>query len=111
MKRCNSLLLAASSLLWPAVWPGVVSMPALAASRPHYGGTLRLAVKEAPQTLDPAASVVPSGLSRLVFEALVVLDGSGRPQPLLATSWQSDLGSQRWHPGSCDRKSPRLTYT
>ncbi len=96
MKRCNSLLLAASSLLWPAVWPGVASMPALAASRPHYGGTLRLAVKEAPQTLDPAASGIPAGLSRLVFEALVALDGSGRPQPLLATSWQSDPGSQRW---------------
>ncbi len=71
-------------------------MPALAASRPHYGGTLRLAVKEAPQTLEPAASGVPSGLSRLVFEALVALDASGRPQPLLATSWQFDPGSQRW---------------
>ena len=71
-------------------------MPALAAPRPHYGGTLRLAVKEAPQTLDPSALDVPSGLSRLVFEALVALDGSGRPQPLLAASWQSDPGSQRW---------------
>ena len=71
-------------------------MPALAESRPHYGGTLRLAVKEAPQTLDPAASGVPIGLSRLVFETLVALDDRGRPQPLLATSWQSDPGSQRW---------------
>jgi peptide/nickel transport system substrate-binding protein len=96
MKRRSSLLLAASSLLWPAVWPGVASTPALAASRPHYGGTLHLAVKEAPQTLDPSASGVPSGLSRLVFEALIVLDDNGRPQPLLATSWQSDPGSQRW---------------
>ncbi len=92
MKRCSSLLLAASSLLWS----GVASMPALAESRPHYGGTLRLAVKEAPQTLDPAASGVPIGLSRLVFETLVALDDRGRPQPLLATSWQSDPGSQRW---------------
>jgi peptide/nickel transport system substrate-binding protein len=71
-------------------------MSTLAASRPHYGGTLRLAVKEVPQTPDPAVPGVPSGLSRLVFEALIVLDGSGRPQPLLATSWQSDPGSQRW---------------
>jgi len=92
MKRCSSLLLAASSLLWPAV----ASVAAVAASRPHYGGTLRLAVKEAPQTLDSGAAGVPAGLSRLVFETLVALDDRGHPQPLLATSWQSDSGSQRW---------------
>jgi len=71
-------------------------MPSLAESRPHYGGTLRLAVKEAPETLDPVAAGVPASLSRLVFETLVALDDRGRPQPLLATSWQSDPGSQRW---------------
>jgi peptide/nickel transport system substrate-binding protein len=92
MKRCSSLLLAASSLLWF----GVAAPPALAESRPHYGGTLRLAMKEAPQTLDPAVRGVPASLSRLVFETLVGLDDRGRPQPLLATSWQSDPGSQRW---------------
>jgi peptide/nickel transport system substrate-binding protein len=71
-------------------------MAASAESRPHYGGTLRVAMKEKPQTLDPAASGVPTGLSRLVFETLVALDDRGRPQPLLATSWQSDPGRQRW---------------
>ncbi len=92
MKRCSSLLLAASSLLWL----GIASVPAFAESRPHYGGALRLAMKEAPQTLDPAASSVLVGLSRLVFETLVALDDRGRPQPLLATTWQSDPGGQRW---------------
>jgi peptide/nickel transport system substrate-binding protein len=92
MKRCSSLLLAVSSL----VWPGIATMPTLAGSRPHYGGTLRVAMKEAPQTLDPAAAGVPASLSRLVFETLVALDDRGCPQPLLATSWQSDAGSQRW---------------
>src|SRR5450631_133760 len=91
MKRCSSLLLAASSL-----WLTVVSVPARAESRPHYGGTLRIAMKEAPQTLDPAAAGVPASVSRLVFETLVALDDRGCPQPLLATSWQSDPGSQRW---------------
>jgi ABC-type transport system substrate-binding protein len=92
MKRCSSLLLAASSLLGLAV----ASSTALAESRPHYGGTLRLAMKEAPQTLDPAATGVPTSISRTVFETLVALDDRGRAQPLLATSWQSDPGSQRW---------------
>ena len=96
MKRSSSLLLAVSSLLWPVVWPSVASTALSAESRPHYGGTLRVAMKETPQTLDPAASGVPTGLSRLVFETLVALDDRGRPQPLLAISWQSDPGSQRW---------------
>lgn len=97
MKRYSSLLLAASSLLSLATPP----IPALAESRPHYGGALRLAVREAPQTLDPATldpatAGAPPGLSRLVFETLVALDEHGRPQPLLATSWQAEPGNQRW---------------
>ena len=92
MKRYSSLLLAASSLLWH----GIGSRPASAESRPHYGGTLRAAVKEMPQTPDPVTSSAPNGLSRMIFETLVSLDDRGRPQPLLATSWQSEPGSQRW---------------
>jgi len=92
MKRCSSLLLAVSSLLWLGATP----TRALAESRPHYGGVLRLTMKETPQTLDPAAPGAPASLSRLVFETLVALDDRGRPQPLLATAWQSDPGSQRW---------------
>ena len=96
MKRCNSLLLAASSALWLVLWPGVVSTPVLAESRPHYGGTLRVTMKAAPPTLDPTTAGFPASISRLVFETLVTLDDHGRPQPLLAPSWQSDPGSQRW---------------
>jgi len=92
MKRFCSILLAVSSvgLLWVN--------QALAEERPRYGGTLRIAVKEAPASFDPAtlASTGPAGLSSLVFETLVTLDDRGRPQPLLATSWQSDPGNQRW---------------
>jgi peptide/nickel transport system substrate-binding protein len=96
MKLFRLLLLAASNLLCLAAWLGVAPIPALAESRPHYGGTLRVAMKESPQTLDPAAAGVPASISRMVFETLVALDDRGRPQPLLATSWQSDPGSQRW---------------
>jgi ABC-type transport system substrate-binding protein len=88
MKRLCSILLAASSLLGPVL--------ACAASRPHYGGTLRIAVKESPASLDTLASNVPAGLSGLVFENLVRLDERGHPQPLLATSWQAERGNQRW---------------
>ncbi len=92
MKRLCSILLVVSSL-------GLFGLaPARATQRPHYGGTLRIAVKEAPASFDPAtlASTGPTGLSSLVFETLVALDDRGRPQPLLATSWQSDPGNQRW---------------
>ena len=93
MRRCALLLLAAVSWLY-----GVV---ALASTRPHYGGTLRLAVREAPISLYPADpsqsdSPVMRSLYRLIFDTLVVLDARGLPQPGLAVSWQADPGNQRW---------------
>jgi peptide/nickel transport system substrate-binding protein len=88
MKPLCSILLAASSAVWPTL--------ALAAPRPHYGGTLRIAVKESPASLDALASTGPAGLSGLVFENLVRLDERGHPQPLLATSWQAEPENQRW---------------
>src|SRR5215469_18950599 len=89
MKRFSLLLLAASSLLLVA---------ATAETRPHYGGSLRIALGETPQSLAPAALASPSlsSLSRQIFETLVALDERGRPQPLLATSWQAEPGNQRW---------------
>ncbi len=90
MKRCSLTLLAVSSLLCVGTLHG--------ATRPHYGGTLRIAMREAPPSLDPddTAWGLPAGLSRHVFETLVALDGNGRPQPLLAISWEGDAGNQRW---------------
>jgi ABC-type transport system substrate-binding protein len=90
MKRFSLLLLAASSVIW--------SVSALAATRPHYGGTLRITVREAPQTLEPGelAQGGISSISRLLFDTLVVLDDRGQPQPSLATSWQAEPGNQRW---------------
>ena len=90
MRRFNLLLLAASSVIWSAA--------AMAATRPHYGGTLRVAMHETPQGLDPLnlAQVGVPNISRLLFDTLVVLDDRGQPQPALATAWQAEPGSQRW---------------
>jgi peptide/nickel transport system substrate-binding protein len=90
MRRFNLLLLAASSV--------ICSVAASAATRPHYGGTLRVAMHEAPQSLDPLslAQVGAPHISRLLFDTLVALDDRGQPQPALATSWQAEPGNQRW---------------
>jgi len=90
MKRYSSLLVATSGLL--------CALLAAGADRPHYGGTLRVEIRESPQILDPANlnTTAAESLSRLVFETLVALDDQGRPQPLLATSWQAEPGNQRW---------------
>jgi peptide/nickel transport system substrate-binding protein len=91
MMRSRSILLAASSLLW-------LALLSVAEQRPHYGRSLRIGVREAPQSIDPAtlAASGSANISRLIFETLVRLDQTGRPQLLLASSWQSEPGNQRW---------------
>jgi peptide/nickel transport system substrate-binding protein len=93
MKRSGLALLAVSSSLWLGV--------AHAATRPQYGGTLRVAMRGIPASLDPAdaaqsGSLESGNLSSLVFDTLVTLDGRGRPQPALAISWRPEPGFQRW---------------
>jgi peptide/nickel transport system substrate-binding protein len=58
-------------------------------------------MRAAPTSLDPANLSAPDwfgarDVSRLLFDTLTALDNSGRPQPALATSWQSEPGNQRW---------------
>ena len=66
-----------------------------AATRPHYGGTLRVEMRAALPELDPAnADAAP--LTSLVFEPLVRLDANGAPQPCLALSWHHDAAWRRW---------------
>lgn len=84
-------LLVASSLLCTAS----------AAVRPRYGGTLHIALRAAPISLDPVDFDESDGLgwrniSVLLFDTLVSLDAQGRPQPALATSWQTEPGNRRW---------------
>jgi peptide/nickel transport system substrate-binding protein len=69
-----------------------------AAVRPHYGGTLRIAMREAPASLDPASlgAFQDSHILPLIFEGLTRFDAHGRLQPQLATRWQADSQNQRW---------------
>lgn len=80
LRRCAiSFLLAA-----------LAAVPALARTRPHYGGTLHVEIAGDPwQGSDVLAR-------RLVFDGLTLLDANGQVQPALAVSWRSDDGDRRW---------------
>jgi len=78
-----------------------VASAANAETRPQYGGTLHVAMRAAPASLDPADATQPDSLARrtltmLMFDTLVTTDASGRMQPSLAVAWQSSSGTQRW---------------
>lgn len=87
------------------VWQWLVVSSMLAAwvaaeTRPQYGGTLHVAMREAPTSLDPADSKQPDSfarrnLTRLMFDTLVSMSENGHIQPSLAISWQAS-GSQSW---------------
>src|SRR5258706_6877785 len=74
----------------------VISVAAAAATRPHYGGTLRVQMKARVTTLDPAELAAQENLAALAFDRLVTLNESGRPQPALAISWRHDAEYKRW---------------
>jgi peptide/nickel transport system substrate-binding protein len=93
MKRFGLRLVAVSSLL-------LVTL-AGAATRPRYGGTLRVATHIAPLSLDPADNTVPDSIARrnitaLLFDTLVTIDDLGRLQPALALSWQVGPDQLHW---------------
>jgi peptide/nickel transport system substrate-binding protein len=93
MRPSGLFLLAAVSV--------ALAVGAPASTRPHYGATLRISVREAPASLDPAdpgqaGTFASRTLSGLIFDTLVTLDARGQAQPALATSWQADPGNQRW---------------
>ncbi|MGH8246530.1 MAG: ABC transporter substrate-binding protein, partial [Gammaproteobacteria bacterium] len=96
MRRFIYLFLAAVNLLI-----AVVSVEP--ATRPRYGSAMRVQIRAVVRALDPAdwpshatESAAKEKLAALVFERLVRLDENGRPQPLLALSWQHDAGWKRW---------------
>lgn len=89
----------------PIAWPLLVisSVLALAAAgtaavRPRYGGTLRIMLRDASVSLDPArlSAVQGARIFPLMFEGLTRFDAHGRLQPELATRWQSDSSNQHW---------------
>lgn len=101
MRSTELRLCAATSLLYFV--PPLFSPSAVAATKPKYGGTLRIELRAANVTLDPrkwqAGSMeyaTDEKLSALVFERLVALDDYGRFQPVLATEWSHDGSYRRW---------------
>ncbi len=75
-----------------------VALMATAATRPHYGGTLRIATRDAGSSLDPANASpgLASKLGPLLFDTLVKLDDNATPQPALARIWQASSDQRRW---------------
>lgn len=93
MKHFGFQLVAISSLLLAL---------AHGATRPQYGGTAHVAMRLAPASLDPAASltgdpIAYSNLMRLLFDTLVTIDDSGKPRPALSISWQSARDGRHWN--------------
>lgn len=92
MRRIALLLLAAASLAGAAE----------GATRPRYGGTLRVMMQAAPIKLEIPASGAPVdywGAARIlgmVADNLVKLDAAAQPQPGLAVAWQSEMNGKRW---------------
>src|ERR1700676_4224806 len=83
----------------------LVAMAASAETRPQYGGVLRVAMRAAPTSLDPAGvsqdgaqadSFARRSLTMLMFDVLVTFDDNGRVQPSLAAAWHAQTGGQRW---------------
>ncbi len=67
-----------------------LALPALARTRPHYGGTLRVEVEGDPWQR-------PGGLARsLVLDGLTTMSPEGTAQPALAVEWKSENDDHRW---------------
>src|SRR6266852_1944766 len=75
---------------------------ATAETRPHYGGTLRVMLQSAPDTLALPENATPAEYwdaartLSLVGDTLLKLDAQSRPQPALAVAWQNDASARHW---------------
>src|SRR5262245_25727013 len=89
------------------VTPAATSAPATATSAPaattanasaapKRGGTLRVAVSQEPDQLDPAKTIlgVSNTVNELLYDRLVYLGRDGLPKPWLAESWTIDDGGK-----------------
>lgn len=88
-------------IAWPLlVISGVLTLAGASPAevRPHYGGNLRVALRAAPASLDPASLGIAQGqhIFPLIFQGLTRFDAQARLQPQLATRWEADSRGQRW---------------
>ena len=71
----------------------LLALPAVARTRPHYGGTLQVEIVGEPWQR-------PGGVARrLVFDGLTTLSADGTAQPALAIDWKSEDNNHRWQFG------------
>ena len=96
MKRMWSRRTALGSAL-------LLAIAAAAATRPHYGGVLRIGIAERIATLDPAehdgnaaARIARLRITPLIFETLVRQQPDGTLRPGLARSWTTGPNFRRW---------------
>ena len=93
MKRICLLLVAALSLT-PMAWT---------ASRPRFGGTLRIEVRGAISSFEitddtnASRALLRDLVLSNVCDRLVSLNASGDPYPSLATSWRSERDARTWY--------------
>ena len=86
--------LATSSLL-------LATLAIHAETRAQYGGTLHVAMRAAPASLDPVESgqtdsFAQRSVTLLIFETLVAADDNGHIHGVLAASWQATPDNKRW---------------
>jgi peptide/nickel transport system substrate-binding protein len=92
MKRIGFLLLAAISL----------TQAASAATRPRYGGTVRVMLQSTPNALEMPSNSTPADyweaarMLSLVADNLVTIDAPDRAHAALAVAWQSDTTGRHW---------------
>jgi ABC-type transport system substrate-binding protein len=91
------------SLLGAALITSMIApTTSMAATRPRYGGTLRVTLQSAPNTLDLPANSAPADywdaarVLSLLADTLVTIDAQNRAHPALAVAWQSDATGRPW---------------
>lgn len=78
-----------------------------AATRPHYGGALRISVSSTITSLDPAdptnlsnanpsAEKLMQNIAPLLYDTLTTIDQHGEVQPSLALTWKSSSNATHW---------------
>ncbi len=82
----------------PATATAILADEALAAETTTVNGRLRIALSTLPNTLDPAIFEIieayPFGFA--VYDALVWVDQTLTPQPMLAESWETSPNQRSW---------------
>src|SRR5690348_5243040 len=77
----------------------IAAPPARARTRPHYGGSIVIELREPAMELDPASAQtspeIRAQILPLLFETLTTLDDHGTARPLLASGWRR-IHATRW---------------